>query len=428
MQAEVILEKLLGEFHTNLPNLGHLVPRDIQFAQAENKIRVAMGMRRAGKTYFVYQHILELLESGVPLSRILYINFEDDRLIPLTQKKLADLVDAFFALYPENHQQLCYLFLDEIQNVEDWPIVVRRFHDSKNVELYLTGSSAKLLSKEIASSLRGRSLGTEVWPFSFSEFLRAKGLETSANLYDDKTRDTLRNHFQDYLTIGGFPEVTNYQNDVRQQTLQDYIDVVIYRDIIERHQIKNPSAIKYFITSLLHNVGNPFSINKFHNDLKSQGYKIGKDALYNFFDYIEDAYLCFGVNIFDTSIRKVQSNPKKIYAIDPGLVRAFTLDGKHDFGRLFENVIYLELRRNNCKVNYYFTEQRYEIDFVVQSNDGRQCLLQVVWDDANEETYDRERRALESAQDELKMPGSIITLDRYLKKGLVAILEEMVNV
>ena len=124
-------------------------------------------MRRSGKTYFVFQHILALIKNGIPLSRILYINFEDDRLLPLYRQKLASLIEAFYTLYPENHELKCYLFLDEIQNVEDWPIVIRRFHDSKQVEIFLTGSSAKLLSKEIASNLRGRSLSTEIWPYGF---------------------------------------------------------------------------------------------------------------------------------------------------------------------------------------------------------------------------------------------------------------------
>src|SRR5205807_1805498 len=141
---------------------------------------------------------------------ILYINFEDDRLLPLHHQKLAKLVDAFYSLYPENHDRKCYLFFDEIQNVEDWPIVIRRFHDSKNVEIFLTGSSAKLLSKEIATTLRGRTLATEIWPYSFQEFLRAKKIVIDTHLFGKRVKDALTKHFLAYLSEGGFPEVLSY--------------------------------------------------------------------------------------------------------------------------------------------------------------------------------------------------------------------------
>ena len=164
MEEQDILRVLSEEFDNKLNLIRDLVPREAQFPDAPNKIKVAIGMRRSGKTYFLYQQILKLMSDGVSKTRILYLNFEDDRLLPLTQKKLAKLIEGFYAIYPENNNVKCYLFLDEIQNVEGWPMVVRRFHDTKNVELFLTGSSAKLLSKEIATSLRGRSLAVEIWP------------------------------------------------------------------------------------------------------------------------------------------------------------------------------------------------------------------------------------------------------------------------
>ena len=340
MEETKILQVLLGEFYDKLATLNDIVIRDAKLPEAENKIKVVIGMRRAGKTFFLYQHILKLLSEGVSRNCILYINFEDDRLIPLNQQKLGKLVDAFYTLFPENHEKKCYIFSDEIHTIEDWQLVVRRLHNSKNAEIFLTGSSAKLLSKEIATSFRGRSLATEVWPYSFHEFLRAKKISIDISVFDKKTEDTLQQLFLQYLSIGGFPEVVSYNADDRQQTLQEYLDVAIYRDIIERHVIKTPSIIKYMISSMVYNAGKPFTINKFYNDLKSQGYQVGKDALYDYADFIEDAYLAFAVPIYDKSIRKVQTNPKKIYAIDPGLVRSLTLDHDNDLGSLFENVIY----------------------------------------------------------------------------------------
>lgn len=418
MKEQQILQVLLGEFKIKLTSLQNMVIREVRFPDAPNKIKVAIGMRRAGKTYLVYQHILRLLNDNIPLSRILYINFEDDRLLPLGRQKMANLIEAFYSLYPENHDQKCYFFLDEIQNVEDWSIVVRRFHDSKNVDIYLTGSSAKLLSKEIATSLRGRSLATEVFPFSFQEFIKAKNITIDQSLFDKKTQDYLTKLFHQYLSEGGFPEVTAYDQDIRQRTLQEYIDIALYRDIIERHNIKNPSLIKYMILSLIHNVSNPFSINKFYNDLKTKGYKTGKDILYDYADYIEDSYLAFFVPFYDKSLRKIQANPKKVYAIDPGIVRASTLDYEGDLGKLFENVIYLDLKRRGYQVHYYLTSDRYEIDFVVTFPRGEKKLFQVVWNIENDETFAREKRALKNGMKELGIDGKLITLESYLREGI----------
>ncbi len=418
MNEQMLLQILLGEFYSKLTLLKDLIPREAHFPYAPTKIKVAIGMRRSGKTYFFYQQILKMLSEGIDRKTVLYLNFEDDRLLPLNEQVLAKLVDAFYALYPENHARKCYLFFDEIQNVKNWPIVIRRLHDSKQVEIFLTGSSAKLLSKEIATNLRGRSLAIEIWPYSFNEFIRAKKATIDRALFDKYTLDRLSQLFRHYLTEGGFPEIIAYAPDVRQKTLQEYLDVVIYRDLIERHNIKNPSVIKYMILSMIHNVGKPFAVNKFYNDLKSQGHAISKDQLYQYLDHIEDAFLSFPTAVFDPSCRKAQVHPKKIYAIDTGMARALTLEYEKDLGRLFENVIYLDLRRLGYKVNYYLTQERYEIDFLAQTSRGKKKFFQVAWDMQDAKTEEREERALQAGMKQLNIEGEIITLDSYLRQGI----------
>lgn len=418
MDEQLILPILLGEFHDKLNLLKEIVVRDTQFPDAPSKIKVAIGMRRTGKTYFLYQQILKMLNDGVNKTAILYINFEDDRLLPLNEQKLAKLVDSFYSLYPENHDRKCYLFFDEIQNVNNWPIVIRRLHDTKNAEIFLTGSSAKMLSKEISTSLRGRSLAVEIWPYSLNEFIVAKKASIEQSLYDKKTQDKLTQIFHHYLSEGGFPEIISFDPDVKQKTLQEYLDVVIYRDIIERHNIKNPTLIKYMIMSMIRNVGKPFAVNKFYNDSKSQGYHIGKDILYEYADHIEDAYLAFSVAIYDKSMRKTHTNPKKLYAIDPGMIRALTLDYESDLGRLFENIVYLDLKRLGCQINYYLTSKRYEIDFLAQTPRGHKKFFQVAWDMQDANTMEREKRALQAGMQELKIDGEIITLHSYLREGI----------
>ncbi len=418
MNASEILEVLLGEFYDRIKRFDGIVKREARFPDVPSKVKVAIGMRRVGKTTFLYQQILELLQSGVDRTAILYLNFEDDRLMLFDGQKIAQLVDAFYALYPQNHDRQCYLFFDEIQNVDNWTLVIRRLHDTKQAQIYLTGSSAKLLSKEIATGLRGRSLPTEIWPYSFQEFAKAKKMPLQEGLYDQKTRDLRRQLFQDYLSVGGFPEVIEFTPDTHQRTLQEYLDVVIFRDIIERHRIKNSAVIKTMILSMIHNVGRPFSVNKFYNELKTRGFQIGKDTLYEYADYIEDVYLAFFVPLYTPSVRKMQAHPKKLYAIDPGMVRALTLDYEHDLGRLFENVVFLELKRLGCTVFSYLTLQRHEVDFLVEWGRGGRKLFQVVWDMQDEKTMQREVGALEEGKRELKIEGEIVTLDAFLKEGI----------
>lgn len=415
MLEKILVTQFLSELKDKLTLINQSIERIAHFPKADHKIKVAIGMRRVGKTFLLYQTIQKLLAAGIARTRILYINFEDDRLLPLSREKCAKLIEAFYELYPDNHDQRCYLFLDEIQNVPDWSTIVRRFLDTKNVDIYLTGSSSKLLSKEIATNLRGRSLAIEIFPYSFQEYLHANNIVIHTDFFDKKTQDKLSKHFQEYLMIGGFPEVIHSDFDVRIKTLQEYIDVVIYRDIIERHQIRYTPLLKYMIVFMLSNPGRAFTVNKFFNDVKSRGYQVNKDILYEYMVYIEDVYLAFPVSLYDPSIRRVHLNPKKIYAIDPGMVSAMRFKLENNLGWLFENVIFLDLKRQGCKIEYYLTKNRYEIDFLIQTPSGKQQLIQVCWDADNPDTFSREEKALQAAQKELKIDGKIITLKQYLQ-------------
>lgn len=408
-----LLETLLEEFYDISKSFSGNIHRTLTFPKTPDLIQVAIGMRRTGKTFFLFQTIQELFQKEIAKEQILYINFEDDRLLPMDQKQLGQLIDAFYTIYPQNHDRLCYLFLDEIQNVDGWPLVIRRLFDSKKVKIYLTGSSAKLLSKEIASSLRGRSITTEVWPYSFQEFFEAHNIHPLEKPVGAKKLDIYRKHLENYLTCGGFPAVQQLQPNERRAVLQSYVDSVVFRDIIERHGITNTSLIKYLIKTLFKNCGAPFSVNKFYKDVKSQGYPAGKDTLYHYMDYIEDAFLAFSVPLFTESNRKMEVNPKKIYAVDTGLVAANLLTTQN-LGALFENLIYLDLRRKGNKIYYYKTANDCEIDFIVKKIDGRMEMLQAVWDISSSETLEREERALREAEKELGIPGRLIDCQSYL--------------
>lgn len=413
---EQILSILLEEFAEQIPGTAKSVKRETEFPDLPEMINVAIGVRRSGKTYLIYQKIRELLDQGVSIERILFVNFEDDRLLPMSQKELGQLLDTFYTLYPQNHDRECYLFLDEIQNVEGWPLVVRRFYDSKKVRIFLTGSSAKLLSKEISTSLRGRSIATEVWPYSFQEYWKAHDITKPKPPIGKKKLDQFYHYFCDYFSVGGFPAVQHLNENERRTILQSYVDTVVFRDIIERYKITNIPLIKYLIKTLIKNVASPFAVHKFYKDIKSQGFKVGKDTVYQYLEYIEDAFLILSVPLFTESVRKMQMNPKKIYVVDNGLVCANRLALK--LGNLFENQIYLDLRRQGKKIHYYRTEEGYEIDFVVENRDGSFELLQAVWDVSDPKTLEREERALQQAEKELGIQGRILTPQDYIVDSL----------
>jgi uncharacterized protein len=414
-----LLETLLSEAFETITHPKGRVMRQLAFPTTENVIKVAIGMRRSGKTYFLYQTINQLLAAGVSRQQILMINFEDERLLPMTAKEMGALLDAFYTLYPENHHKRCYLFLDEVQNVPDWPLVVRRYFDSKNVQLYLTGSSAKLLSKEIATSLRGRSLSIEVWPYNFNEYLLSHDLELPQKPFGRKTFDVMRRHLLDYFSTGGFPSVQQMPENEWRETLQGYVDTVILRDIIERYNVSNITLLKYLTTTLLKNAATLFSVNKFYNDIKSQGYKVSRDTIYTYMGYIEDAFLAFTIPFYCESERKKQGKPKKIYVVDNGLVNANSLGSQEIHHKFFENQVYLDLRRLGRSIYFYKTADDFEIDFVTVAQGGERELIQVTLDMSDPKTAEREQRALIQAEKELGIKGRIITLKDYLKHGVL---------
>lgn len=406
-----LLQDLLAEFWAR--KWDNFVLRDVVFPELKNKIKVFIGMRRSGKTWLLYQKIRDLLQNKVEPERILYINFEDDRLTPFTAGQLSSLIDDYYTLYPENHKRTCHFFFDEIQNVENWPQLLRRLLDTTRIDLWVSGSSARLLGKEIHTALRGRTFVTENWPFSFSEFLRSKNLLFSSKTPSPFVKHSVRKAFGEYLHVGGFPEVLGLPNEYRLPILQDYVKLVTFRDIVERYNIGNIIVLQHLIRSLLSSIGGKFTVNKFYNDKKSQGLKLAKDTVYEYLQHLEDAYLLFAIPVFTVSERKKQVNPKKVYAVDTGLVVASTWQMGENNGPLFENLVFIDLKRRGLDVFYYVTSDGYEIDFVARGPDGKCRLFQACYDVSSPKTLEREERALRQAQKELGIKGTLITPKNY---------------
>lgn len=407
-----IIEQIILDFRERpFPAICH---RIVNLPEIPGKIDTIIGIRRAGKTFFVYQILQEHLNKGLPKESILYINFEDERLLPLTAKDLDKIPNTYYRLFPKCKDTKCYFVFDEIQNIEGWDKFVRRLLDTENIHIILTGSSAKLLSKEIATALRGRTLSTEIFPYSFREVLLYEnpGIDLVSKP-GSKTRAIINNRIRQYFLQGGFPEVLNLEQEYRIRILQGYVDVVTIKDIIERYQVSNVQALRALIRGLLTSAACLFSVNKFYNDLRSQGISCTKNDLYDFIDYLADAYLVYPVSIFTRSERVRRTNPKKIYIVDNGLITAFSHDAKADQGRLLENFVYLTLRRQNLTIEYYRTQQNTEVDFITTSFDGKRSLYQVALELDDPKTRTREIRALERAMQELSIKEArIITAER----------------
>lgn len=281
------------------------------------------------------------------------------------------------------------------------------------MQLAITGSSARLLSREIATSMRGRALTTEIFPFSFREALRFQGIDLQdTGPWGAAKRALYANRLRDYLLQGGFPEVQTLEGLNRQAILQGYVDVVILRDVVERHGVANIAPLRYLIRHLLSVPATLFSINRFHNDLKSQGIASGKNSLHDYLDYLTDAYLVDLVPIHSPSLRQQQVNPRKAYVIDTGLALAFRGQAQIDRGRLLENMIFNALRRKGQSITYYRSREGYEVDFHTLGPDGTAHLIQVCESLEQPDTRKRETRALTAAMRECGISrGLLVTLD-----------------
>lgn len=374
--------------------------RDADLAWLPRKVDAVVGMRRVGKTWFLQQLMGQRVASGADPASVVYVNLEDERLWQLEAGQLGLFVDVFYRRHPHLRDQLSVFVFDEVQAVPGWERFVRRLVDTENVHVCVSGSSSKMLSREISTSLRGRSLATELFPFSFREFLRHRQSEPEPDrVPGKKQRSLIEHHFGEYLHAGGFPEVQGLEEALHRRVLQDYLDVVLLRDIVERHGIGNVAALRRLMRWLLSAPARLFSVNKLHADFRSQGIPVGKDSLHEFVDHFHDAYLFFPVTIHTSSERVRQSNPRKVYPVDTGLVTAAAPIGGWGTGQLLETLVYLELRRQGHPIHYYRHEDGTEVDFVVETPGGTE-LVQVSADISAGETRARELRALAPAMAE----------------------------
>lgn len=395
----IIREKILSGFETPLPSLTR---RDARVPDIRGKAMVVIGMRRAGKTSFLHQQRVDRIALGRKPERLVYFNFEDERLAGMDAGQLGLIPEIHLRLFPEPTDEPVTFFLDEIQTVPGWETFVRRMLDEGGHELFLSGSSAKLLSREIATSMRGRAWEIQIHPFSFREWLRHHGHEIpeSVSKLTSRRAALLDQQFADYLETGGFPEAQGLVLRDRRQLLQGYVDVLLFRDVIERHGVSNVTALRWMVRRLLGNPGGLFSVTKFEADLKSQGIRVGRETLYELLDHLEDAFLLQTMPIASDSEKRRQVNPRKVYPVDHGLTPVFDRSQKSNMGHSLEVAVHNELLRRGAEVAYVKTKNGYEVDFLSREAGGGQTLVQVSCNIDDPDTLAREVRALQEAKTE----------------------------
>ena len=318
------------------------------------------------------------------------------------------ILEAYYSLYPEKkNSETVYCFFDEIQAVPGWEPFVERLMRTEKCEVYITGSSAHMLSREIATQMRGRALSWEMFPFSFREFLDFQGI-AGVLPFSGKARLLVQKGFEEFWERGGFPEVAGLDRRLRIKTHQEYFNAVLFRDLVERHDVSHPRAINDLAHRLVDNIASLYTVNSLTGYLKSLGHKAPKAAVSEYLAWFEDAYFLFTVRIFDASLSRANANPKKVYCIDHSLVTSVSSGILVNSGHLLENLVFTALRRITPDICYVKTSSGRAVDFIARLEDGFRMLVQVCESLADPQTRKREVAALAEAMAELKPAAGII--------------------
>lgn len=404
MEREAIKEYILDFQKRELPEL---VKRELKISNSKKIISI-IGPRRAGKTYFLFQQMKELIKNGIKKEQILYLNFEDPKLISVNFEEFKEMIKLNWEIFPESQKDI-YLFIDEPQNIEKWEIAVRGLYD-EGFKIFLTGSSSKLLSKEIATSLRGRTLSYLLLPFSFREFLNLKGNEFDLTKLGSKEKSELLSLLREYFEFGGFPDILLEEDKTNKSKLiSEYFNLIIYRDIIERYKIKNSKLVKWLLSSLISSFSKEISIHKIFLSLKSQGIKASKNTLYSYLSLIEDVSAIFLLKKFNWSIRKSELSLNKIYLSDNSLSKI--VETSDNIGKKMENSTFLYLITDKDpleEIFYWKNTQQEEVDFVIKEGKKIKQLIQVCYDITNLDTKKREINSLIKASKELKCNNLLV--------------------
>jgi hypothetical protein len=392
-----VLRRLIIDFQRNPLPPG--VPRDGAVLFLPEMITAIAGVRRCGKSYLTRQIIHDRIKTGkYAINQVCYLDFDNEKIAFLGCEELG-LIDAVMvSLHTETGINTPFLFVfDEIHKIPGWELFVIRLSRNPLWEVVVTGSSARLLWRELAVELRGKSIVKELFPFSFREFLRLKKVDE----HDRSTVGTIRiqKAFDEYLRQGGFPAAANLEGRAHELLLQQYFRSMIARDIIELNNLSQPQAWIRLLHQLLVQNACPMTKKSAYEFLRSCGFNVGREKVVAFLDHARDAYVVDFVDIYSDSVKQKEQNYKKVYAIDWGLVQANTPAGDERRGRHLENIVFMELKRRGCMVNYFLTRTGREVDFIASDARGKvEKIIQVSYDlDREPRTAAREISALQRA-------------------------------
>lgn len=366
-------------------------------------IKIITGIRRCGKSYFFNQIIDYLKNNGVNEENILLMDFE---LPKYNHIKTREQMDEIVLNFLESHKEKSYIFFDEIQNVSEWEISINSYFKAYNTSIFITGSNSKLLSKELATFLTGRYILIEMYPFSFNEFIDFKKELDEKPLIENEFSTEIENYFNEFLTYGGLPVTIDSKNH-KEITLNDLYYSIILHDIVERFEIRNVGLFNRITKFLVENIGNLISAHSVYTFLKHD-LKISKTTIYNYLDYLENAYVFSKVTREDLTGKKEITGSEKYYLIDQGFYKSQLEEKQQNIGKLLENIVYLELIRNDCKVTIGCINN-YEIDFICRKN-NKKFYIQVAYHLESDETIEREFRPLRLIED--NYPKYVLSMDK----------------
>lgn len=373
----------------------HLIDRNIDLGKIINtrQIVIISGVRRCGKSSLLY---LIKEEMKLDEAAYCYFNFDDERIIPDI-----GILEEIYKLHIEINGIEPVLFFDEIQNISSWEKFANRMYE-KGTKVFVTGSNAKLLSSEISTSLTGRNKVMELFPFSFSEYLRFAGSSYTLDRLNTTQKALLQKDFNHYMETGGFPLVVK-ENDL--ELINSYFQDILYRDIISRYRLSQVNEIRQIAIYFASNTGKLFSYATLQ---KISGIK-SLSSIKDYLGYYEQSYLFFYLKKFDYSVKKQIMNPKKVYAIDPAISNRLGFNFSENKGRILENIVYLDLLRRGKEVYYHAGKN--ECDFLIKEGLKITEAIQVAWtmDTLN---HQREMKGLQEAMKEYGLKqGQIITSD-----------------
>lgn len=368
-----LIKQIIGENQEFVQNV-KLLQRPFKFE--DNGNYVFLGIRRAGKSYLMFQRIHELMKRGVDIEEILYLNFEDERFIGLKSEDL----DEIKRVYEETFSSRPIFFLDEIQIVPGWEKFVRRLAD-KNYRVFVTGSNAKMLSSEIATTLGGRFLIQNVYPFSFREFLNFEGFELKPNwLYTPGTRNGVVRSFDTYFYNGGFPELLSFED--KRSWLSGLYQKIFFGDLVARYSLRNSDSMRLLVKKLAESVMQPSSYNRLKNIVSSAGESVGVRTIIDYVGYLQETWLIFSLENYAARFAERESN-RKYYFIDNGILNLFIFRPET---LLLENLVAITLHRQFGE-KVYFYNQHIEVDFYIPEESW---LIQVSYNISDVQTFERE--------------------------------------